>query len=499
MDRWQERWSRLNGLDPKEPTPENYRELFSLMLDLQGQTYEAVSNRFRQVNWHVARGLDASRVIYERGQALQQHLWWAPWIVAGITAGLLMLGWLCWGWTGWCLMGGLCLIASAGLLIVADASVRFGEGSPVFAFNPLGNQLMRQARILLGLAALPLLMVLAAPWLSALVRRCSLRPGLMLAGLLLGVMTGYALLGPASGSELLKVTMALSAGMMTAMQGRSVHLAAALAPQALRPWYLLMQSLRRPPRDGPSDPVATIGRQLGLPILQVSGYAMAGLAVAALLFNDLGATLVTACIAIGALYMVFGARITLTVAGLMVVAAGLAAQTTKVQSRLALMSDPQNAAISDFARLVAFVKQTPDFTLGFGQIPWCNGLGACIPLQSLSDYMPVVLAGAIGRQATVAYFLVFVLSLMAGMAWLIRRSLTQTDLVARALTLTAFYLLLGTLIQTLVTFLGNWRVIPLTGLGTPLVSIGLSSFLAPVLAAGLVLALPRIEARRVPT
>jgi hypothetical protein len=197
--------------------------------------------------------------------------------------------------------------------------------------------------------------------------------------------------------------------------------------------------------------------------------------------------------------MVFGARITLTVAGLMAVAAGLAGQTTKVQSRLALMSDPQNAAISDFARLVAFVKQTPDFTLGFGQIPWCNGLGACIPLQSLSDYMPVVLAGAIGRQATVAYFLVFVLSLMAGMAWLIRRSLTQTDLVARAMTLTAFYLLLGTLIQTLVTFLGNWRVIPLTGLGTPLVSIGLSSFLAPVLAAGLILALPRIEARRVPT
>jgi cell division protein FtsW (lipid II flippase) len=49
----------------------------------------------------------------------------------------------------------------------------------------------------------------------------------------------------------------------------------------------------------------------------------------------------------------------------------------------------------------------------------------------------------------------------------------------------AFYLLIATLLQAIITFFGNWRWIPLTGLGTPLLSIGLSSVLAPVLAVGL--------------
>lgn len=492
-DRWQERWSRLSQLEPAKVERLAYAELFALLLDLHGQTYDPIRNQFRSINWHVARALDQPSALHDRGQALAEHLRWAPWVIMAGTGLLLLLAWACWGWRAWVLMAGLCTIACAGLLIVADASVRFGEGSAVFAFNPLGNQMVRQSRILLGIAALVGLIVLLAPWLRRAVRLCSQRAGWLMLVLLLTMLAGYGLIGPAGGSELLKLGMALMAGLITAMQGRSVHLTAELAPRALQPWFLLRQLGRRVGAGTAVDPLELIGQQVGRPILQMAGFTAVGLALAALVFNDLGASLVTACIALSALYFVFGARITVAVTLLMALAALLASQTAKVQARLALMVDPLTASISDFARLVAFEQATPDFTAGFGKIAWCNGVGACIPLQSLSDYMPVVLAGAIGRYGTVAYFLVFVGVLMALAAWLVRRSLTQADLAARTLTLTAFYLLLGTLVQTLVTFLGNWRVIPLTGLGTPLVSIGLSSFLAPTLAVGLMLALPRIE------
>ena len=57
----------------------------------------------------------------------------------------------------------------------------------------------------------------------------------------------------------------------------------------------------------------------------------------------------------------------------------------------------------------------------------------------------------------------------------------------KAVAMTAFLLFIATIFQTVVTFFGNWRLIPLTGLGTPLLSIGLSAMLAPTLAIALVL------------
>ncbi len=492
-DRWQERWTRLSQIEPGKVEQLAYAELFALLLDLHGQTYDPVRNQFRTINWHVARALDQSSALQARGQALDKHLRWAPWAIMVGTGLLLMLAWTCWGWRAWGLMIGLCTIACAGLLIVADASVRFGQGSAVFAFNPLGNQMVRQSRILLSIASLLVVTVLLAPWLRLAVRPFIHRTGWLMLALLLTMVGAYLLIGPAGGSELLKVSMALTAGLITAMHGRSIHLTTALAPRALQPVFLLRQLGKRSNTADLLDPLDLIGQHVGRPILQMAGFTALSLALAALVFNDLGASLVTACIALSSLYFVFGARITLAVTIPMVLAALLASQTAKVQARLALMVDPLTAAISDFARLVAFEQSTPGLTAGFGNIAWCNGVGACIPLQSLSDYMPVVLAGAIGRYGTVAYFLIFLGVLIALATWLVRRSLTQADLVVRTLTLTAFYLLLGTLVQTLVTFLGNWRVIPLTGLGMPLVSIGLSSFLAPALAIALMLALPRIE------
>jgi cell division protein FtsW (lipid II flippase) len=491
LDRWQERHAALTTLQPTAVTARDYADMFSLLLDLHGQSYEAVGNRFRSVNWHIARSMDEPSAITARGQDLRLFLTHGPWSVAAGVALLLMLAWGAWRWRGWWLMAGFCATCCLGLLVVADATVRFGEGSPVFAFNPLGNQLARQSRVLWLVGGLLVAVVLLVPRLGPAVRWAGAHLGWLMVGLLGLTLAGYGAMGPASGSELLKVGMACAAGLLTATQGRSVYLASELAPRALHPLYLAGQALRAGKLS--TQPVAMISRSLSGPIVQMALFCTLSLATAALVFNDLGATLVTAFIAVCALFFVFGPRITLAVVTLMAAAAVVVSQTDKVQTRISLMLDPLNASISDFARLVAFEQAAPAAGLALGQVPWCSGAGVCIPLQSLSDYMPVVLAGALGRELTVAYFLSFLTVLMVLSAWLVHQYLTRSDLAGRALSMTAFYLLLATLVQTVVTFLGNWRVIPLTGLGTPLVSIGLSSVLAPTLALGLILGLQRLK------
>ena len=56
----------------------------------------------------------------------------------------------------------------------------------------------------------------------------------------------------------------------------------------------------------------------------------------------------------------------------------------------------------------------------------------------------------------------------------------------------AFFLLLAALSQTVITYFGNWRLAPLTGLGLPLMSMGWSSLLAVVLGLSLLAVALRI-------
>jgi cell division protein FtsW (lipid II flippase) len=108
--------------------------------------------------------------------------------------------------------------------------------------------------------------------------------------------------------------------------------------------------------------------------------------------------------------------------------------------------------------------------------------------------MPVLLRGALGPWPMVALFLALCLSCVGLAAWAARRFLLDRG-EARVLSMMVFYLLIATLLQTIITFFGNWRWIPLTGLGTPLLSIGLSSVLAPVLAAGLIVQVETLRRR----
>jgi cell division protein FtsW (lipid II flippase) len=491
LDQWAERSGRMAS--PSQGRPADiaaYADMFQLLLEQQGQNYDATSGTFKIINWHVVRATDKPTGLQARAAGLAISLTLAPWAVAFSTVMLMVLGWWRARWLGLGLVAGYAVLTWLGLLIAADASVHYGQGSTVFPLNPLGNQFNRQMLVSGISVTIMATGLILAPRLGLLVLLAMRYLGASMVCLIVLAGLAYALQGPALGSETLKLGMAVMSGLLMATHGRSVHATAQLAPAALKPWRLITTWQAR--AHGSPDPVDAIAAQLNRPLLQFTAFCAVGVGASALVFHDLGAALVTAIVAITTLYMVFGARLAgvVLLAGMLM--AALMSQTNKVQARIALMLDPLSASVSDFARLLAFSNAAQDNGLNFGKIAWCSGGGVCIPLQALSDYMPVVLTGVLGTQGTFVFFLMY-LSIMIGLgAWLMRQFLTLRS-STRALSMMAFFMLWGTAAQTVITFLGNWRVIPLTGLGMPLLSIGLSSSLVPVIAITLVMVIRYLQ------
>lgn len=485
LDRWAERALQLEQPSGSMDSEQRlYSELFQLLVEQQGLSYNASSGSFKKINWHVVRATDQPSSLVERAKTLSAALSFAPWLMGVGALIILSLGWWRAGWMGWWLILGFLCLYWLSLLIAADASVNYGQGSTFFSLNPLGNQFARQLMVGGISGAIIVAGLLLTPVFRLFVLITMRHLALTMGGCLLLIGLAYGLLGPAMGSEFLKLGTAVVAGLLMAAFGRSVHATAALSPEALAPMRLVKAWMGR--KQTMEDPRNAIASILGYPLIHFTLFCGAGIGAAALVFQDLGAALVTSIVAISALFMVFGHRLTAAVLSLGVLVALLMSQTDKVQSRIALMVDPLSASVSDFARLLAFSNASSDSHFDLGHIPWCSSSGSCIPLQALSDYMPVVLTSVLGQQGTFVFFIVYMVVLLGLSAWLMQKFLTLQG-PTRALSMMAFFMLWGTAAQTMVTFLGNWRLIPLTGLGAPLLSIGLSSALVPVIAMTLTL------------
>lgn len=485
LDLWAERIEQLKSANLKQDKEQLlYGDMFLLLLEQQGLSYNAAAGTFKTVNWHIVRAVDQSTNLIDRANALKFNLALIPWVMAICSVLMLTLAWWRAQWMGWGLTLGFLVLFWFSLLLAADASVNYGQGSTFFSLNPLGNQFNRQ--MLVGVIALCILSIglLLTAFIKRLTQIALHHLSWTMVALLLATLVAYGLQGPAMGSEFLKFGTAVVAGLITATFGRSVHATAEISPGSLTPLRLFRAWVGR--HTTPNDPRDAIANVLCRPLIHFTLFCGFGVGAAALLFHDLGAALVTSIVAVSTLFMVFGARLALGVLSLGAVMALLMSQTEKVQARIALMLDPLTASVSDFARLLAFSNASHEQSFGLGEIPWCSGSGTCIPLQALSDYMPVVLTGVFGPTGTVIFFLSFLMGLLGLAAWLMQKFLTLQG-HTRALSMMAFYMLWATAAQTLVTFLGNWRLIPLTGLGTPLLSIGLSSVLAPVIAMTLIM------------
>jgi len=466
----------------------SYGEIFDTLLLADGLRYDSSSGMFSVQRWDIARLLERPDQVRTRAERLAFLVQWLPLVtgLAGFAVAFVFMALL--GWAAALLATTVWAIVSLGLLIVADASLRFGQGSPVYLLNPFSYALERQALVVAGVWILPVCGLLIARFWGHRLTPLLLGMRRWLTALVVITMLAttafYSLMGPAAGSEALKLSVCLFAGLITTGYARQTFLARKFQPD-LFSMRSLASSLGEVFTGGDAPTprwvmhASLFRAYLGLLIL-----GLGTMAAAALVFSDFGGTLVSGVVFTALIFILFGLRLALVFLFVGGGAGALALLTEKVQGRVQLMLDPMTASVSDFARLIKFSEAAQPSGYGLGTIRWCSFEGACLPIQALSDYFPVLLSGALGVTSAVFIFLVLMtlyIGLMARAVLGLASGLGPVSVVYSI----SFFLLLAALAQTVITYFGNWRLAPLTGLGLPLMSLGWSSMLSAALGLSL--------------
>lgn len=469
-----------------QETSNSYQETFQWLLLINGSSYDSEKDKFRQKRWDISRLNDSSEKLMKRGEEQESTLRLLPQLILLCSIILLAIGFWRARWTGIFSIGIYLCLSTLGLTMAADAAMLFGANNIYYSLNPLGNQLNRQLEIqFLGCFLLAVILTLK-PWLhnlTSIILKFQFL-GVWIVAIL--VVSAYGLQSPALGAETLKLGLAVLAASLMTDQGRILHLVKKFAPDVLKKGLKIFLK-----KSNTSEHSLSANRQvlshISTPLLNFAAFGFIVLTVASIIFKDLGGALIAALMLITTLFLVFGAKPAILSLSAMGLTGALISQTEKVQSRIQLMLDPMTASVSDFARLIAFTEASKPSGFGVGRIEWCSQEGTCLPLQVLSDYVPTLINGLWGPHIT-KFFFIFLTVFFLMMAAVACRRFLAGNGSNRFLAITAFFLFIASLFQTVVTFFGNWRLIPLTGLGTPLLSIGLSAMLAPTLAIALVLA-----------
>ncbi len=199
--------------------------------------------------------------------------------------------------------------------------------------------------------------------------------------------------------------------------------------------------------------------------------------------------LITAC------FLVFGLRLAAISLLFVFFLSFLLLQTNKVSDRVTLMLEPMRASVSDFARLLGFVEGLKDKGVIIGKIPWCSAEGICLPLQILSDYLPILFQAIFGTHGSLIIFFLllglFIYILLTSLYWFILENPKN-----KFSGILIFYLASSAILQILLSFFGNWRLIPLSGISLPFLSIGISSMFLPCLTIGLFLGIHFLDEKK---
>lgn len=169
----------------------------------------------------------------------------------------------------------------------------------------------------------------------------------------------------------------------------------------------------------------------------------------------------------------------------------------RVAERVGSVLNPFSAENDQLAHVLWFQKHTPPEGYGLGAVPWCGTLPAAscqgMPAQTQSDYTFSALQGVAGYAT--AFGLLAVYLLWLGLLAVRQAAQTQgrLNLAAGGATESAWLAWLGvcwvvlTVVQTLVTVMGNLGALPLTGVTWAFVSFGSWSLLGNALFLGLVM------------
>lgn len=462
-----------------------YKLTFQWLLQVNGVSYDGAKDQFSLKRWDISRLFDKTERLKIRGQEQASVLQALPYLILISSVILLILAYWRDKWTGFFIVSIYLCLTTFGLVIAADAAMLFGQNSLYYALNPLGNQLNRQIEIQICGHLLLGSILFLKPWLQKITSTILHFHFATVWIVSLLVVVAYGLQSPALGSETLKLGLAIVAASLMTDQGRILHLVNKYAPATIK---INLRALKSnfDKKNASTSASQQVLKHISKPLINITAFGLIALSVVAIGFKDLGGALIASLVLITTLFLVFGSKPAIFSLSAMGLTGAVLSQTEKVQGRIQLMVEPMNAAVSDFARLVSFTEASKPNGYGLGQIEWCNDDGACLPLQVLSDYIPTLLNGVWGPELTKAFFILLCMyfSIIAILAcWRYLTGIGGNRMVA----MTSFFLILASLFQTVITFFGNWRLIPLTGLGTPLLSIGISAMLAPTLAIGLLL------------
>ena len=473
----------------------DYHEIFKGLLIAQGTSYNPYSNRFKALPQNLAQYVTNQVGVKRQLKSLQiisnnlQYLLGALVLISC----LLLKGRIT--NVGYLLVSFYFLCVFSGLTITRDASLHFGIESSQFDLSPFRQILERQLGISTAAIGLFVICLLGSTPISRFLNISFEKMSFIKTTTVLMAATtfGYLFFGSAIGSETFKLSSCLITATLLYRYGRTLE----LAQERFGLKKLFGQPLSYLSKLEIKSNMAR--KKINLKdyfSFYVSGKIMFQIFLLGLLivivssiFSDLGGSLIAAAIFTFSLFILLGRNFAIPLIIIFTTLCSLIYNISeKIQSRVQLMIEPMKANISDFARLIQFDQGAQPTGYAFGHIKWCSTEGVCLPLQSLSDYMPTLLSGWIGKVGSLLFIIAYALILLL-LTYRCFISAWQNNESKRYLRLVSAMLCMAALFQLIVTLLGNLRVIPLTGLGTPLISIGLSSSITASIGIGLAIGL----------
>jgi len=464
------------------------------LLLAQGYSYNEYSDRFKIINYDITRYVTNPDDVKHQLHNLKIISTYMPlviflWIFIYffIQNRLNLIGRI--------LYGVFALAITLGLVVVRDASLNFGTESNLYHLNPFRSLLERQIQIaLISSVVFSFLIFFGSSLFRILSKNINKISITTFSGIsLLTCLTIYLILGQALGAESIKICTCLICAFLIAKNGRVIELAQEYFGFKLlvknflygRNWFWNINKFNTTPVSTTDYFRIFLSNQVFYPLVILT----TSIGLASLIFNDLGGSFIAATITVFTLFTLLGKKFASTILLFaLVIVILLIKLSDKVHSRFQLMLEPMYANISDFARLIEFDRSGQPWGYGPFHIQWCSEDGVCLPLQSLSDYMPTLISGMLGSYLAIGFFCLMALSLIF-LTYRLFKPAWYFDNNERFAYMFACLLCLATLTQLILTFLGNWRLMPLTGLGIPLVSIGLSSFFASIVGIALALTL----------
>jgi cell division protein FtsW (lipid II flippase) len=465
------------------------------LLLAQGYAYNEYSDKFKLLNYDIARYVIQPESVKNQISRLEKISNAIPLIACVWIAILLLLIRKKIRLTGQIIFSLIAILITFGLIIVRDASINFGALSNFYHLNPFRATLERQI-IIVGVGLLLFVFLISfsdqiKKIIENIVNRIA-TANISIACMLI-CSSAYLIGGQAIGSETIKIFTCLICALFITKNGKIIEL---LQENFKFSMYVIIAPFFSKGKHDNNIPTKIIpttldyfSKFLFTQLLTPISILFLTIAIAAMIFNDLCGSLIASMVAVFSVYTLLGKKFATFILGFLALITSLLILTSdKVRGRFQLMLDPMYANVSDFARLIEFNKSAQPLGYGPSKIEWCTGDGVCIPLQSLSDYMPTLLSSMIGAYLTIVVFfvitmvLIFLIYKLFMPAWYFNNH-------DRFLYMFACLLSLATLGQLIITFFGNWRLMPLTGLGVPFTSIGISSFMAGILGIGLAMTL----------